>query len=91
VVSQMTSQVVAGASRQGAASEQLCKLLKRQLHVCEMLTAFHNRLKLEVNGKTEVTAIVHAYTQTIANYSLSKFKHCLIRADLSKYLLYCID
>ena len=23
--------------------------------------------------------------------SLSKFKHCLIRADLSKYLLYCID
>ena len=28
---------------------------------------------------------------TVDFSSLSKFKHCLIRADLSKYLLYCID
>ena len=28
---------------------------------------------------------------TVDFSSLSKFKRCLIRADLSKYLLYCID
>jgi len=28
---------------------------------------------------------------TVEFSSLSKFKRCLIRADLSKYLLYCID
>jgi len=49
MVGQMTSQVVAGVSRQGAASEQLCKLLKR---VCDMLTALHNNI---FYGGTETT------------------------------------
>ena len=40
-------------------------------------------------GKTQQNTILLKARKDFS--SLSKFKRCLIRADLSKYLLYCID